>query len=148
MKQKRKDRREREREKTRTRIPSLPSLSQRFLSITRRRFLNPKSTSKRRSRSETLTLQSPIDLISTVNLCHVDLILRKSRSHADRGSLTLKTTRVLNPRSDPNRRSILGPQWTSTHETTIHWMTVITRLWMNLNRVNMWFHPGNQFGRK
>jgi len=105
MKQKRKDQRESEREKTRTRIHSLPCLSHSFLSITRRRFLNPKSTSNRRSKPETLTLQSPIDLISTVNLCHVDLILRKSRSHTDRGSLTLETTSLLNPRSDPNRRS-------------------------------------------
>jgi hypothetical protein len=113
-----------------SRIPSLPCLSQSFLSITRRRFLNPKSTSNRRSSSETLTLQSPIDLISTVNLCHVDQIVRKSRSHADRGSLTQETTSLLNPRSDPNRRSILGPQRTSTHEPTIHWMPIITRLWM------------------
>jgi hypothetical protein len=147
MKQKRNDRRESERERTQERASTL-CLSQSFLSITRRRFLNPKSTSNRRSKPETLTLQSPIDLISTVNLCHVDLILRKSRSHADRGSLTLETTSLLNPRSDPNRRCILGPQRTSTHEPTIHWMTVITRLWMNLNRVNMWFHLGNQFCMK
>jgi hypothetical protein len=35
---------------------------------------------------------------------------------------------------------IIGPQWTSTHQCTIHWMPVITQLWMNLNWVNIWFH--------
>ncbi len=33
------------------------------------------------------------------------------------------------------------PQWTSTHKHTIHWMPVITQLWMNLNWVSIWFHP-------
>jgi len=43
----------------------------------------------------------------------------------------------------------LWPQWTSTHQHTIHWMPIITQLWMNLiNRVNIWFHLGNQFCRK
>jgi hypothetical protein len=32
------------------------------------------------------------------------------------------------------------PQWTSTHQGTIHWMPVITQLWMNLNWVSTWFH--------
>ncbi len=36
-----------------------------------------------------------------------------------------------------------GPQWTSTHQHIIHWMPVITRLWMNLNWVSIWFHFGN-----
>jgi hypothetical protein len=31
-------------------------------------------------------------------------------------------------------------QWTSTHQCIIHWMSIITQLWMNLNRVNIWFH--------
>jgi hypothetical protein len=31
---------------------------------------------------------------------------------------------------------------------TIHWMPIITQLWMNLNWVNMWFNLGNQFCRK
>jgi len=42
----------------------------------------------------------------------------------------------------------IGPQWTSTHQCTIHWMPVTTRFWMNLTRVNIWFHLGNQFYRK
>jgi hypothetical protein len=33
--------------------------------------------------------------------------------------------------------------WTSTHQHIIHWMPVITRLWMNLNWVSIWFHFGN-----
>jgi hypothetical protein len=37
-----------------------------------------------------------------------------------------------------------GPQWTSTHQRTIHRMPVITQLLMNLNRVNIQFHLGNQ----
>ncbi len=40
------------------------------------------------------------------------------------------------------------PQWTSTHQCTIHWMPVTTHLWMNFNRVNTWFHLGNQFCKK
>jgi hypothetical protein len=40
---------------------------------------------------------------------------------------------------------ITWPQWTSTHQRTIHWMPIITQLWMNLNWVNIWFHLGNQF---
>jgi hypothetical protein len=39
-------------------------------------------------------------------------------------------------------------QWTSTHQHTIHWMPVITQLWMNFNWVNIWFHLGNQFCKK
>jgi hypothetical protein len=34
------------------------------------------------------------------------------------------------------------------HQCTIHWMPVITQLWMNLNLVNILFHRGNQFCRK
>jgi hypothetical protein len=40
------------------------------------------------------------------------------------------------------------PQWTSTHQCTIHWMLVIMQVWMNLNWVNIWFHLGNQFCKK
>ncbi len=41
------------------------------------------------------------------------------------------------------------PQWTSTHQQrTIHWMPVITQLWMNVNWVNIWFNLGNQFCKK
>ncbi len=39
--------------------------------------------------------------------------------------------------------SFWQPQWTSTHQRTIHWMLVITQLWMNLNWVNIWFHLAN-----
>ncbi len=31
---------------------------------------------------------------------------------------------------------------------TIHWMTIITHVWMNLNWVNIWFHLRNQFCKK
>jgi hypothetical protein len=41
-----------------------------------------------------------------------------------------------------------GPQWTSTHQCTIHWMLVIIQLWMNINWVNIWFHLGNPFCKK
>jgi hypothetical protein len=41
-----------------------------------------------------------------------------------------------------------GPQWTSTHQCTIHGMPVITQLWMNVNWVNIWFNLGNQFCKK
>jgi hypothetical protein len=40
------------------------------------------------------------------------------------------------------------PQWTSSHQHTIHWMPVITQLWMNLNWVSIWFHFDNQFCNK
>ncbi len=40
------------------------------------------------------------------------------------------------------------PQWTSTHQCTIHLMPVITQLWMNLNWVNIGFCLSNQFCRK
>jgi hypothetical protein len=33
----------------------------------------------------------------------------------------------------------MPPEWTSTHQLTIHCMPVMTQLWMNLNRVNIWF---------
>jgi hypothetical protein len=36
-----------------------------------------------------------------------------------------------------------GHKWTSTHQHIIHWMPVITWLWMNLNWVSIWFHFGN-----
>jgi hypothetical protein len=38
-----------------------------------------------------------------------------------------------------------GPQGTSTHQCIIHWMHIITQLWMNLNWVDIWF---NQFCKK
>jgi hypothetical protein len=41
--------------------------------------------------------------------------------------------------------SAAQPQWTSTHQCTIHWMPVITQSWMNLNWVNILFHLGYQF---
>jgi hypothetical protein len=31
---------------------------------------------------------------------------------------------------------------------TIHWMSVITQFWMNLNWVNIWLHLGDQFCKK
>jgi hypothetical protein len=34
------------------------------------------------------------------------------------------------------------------HHCTIHWMRIVTQLWMNLNWVNIWFHLGNQFRNK
>jgi hypothetical protein len=40
------------------------------------------------------------------------------------------------------------PQWISTHQCTIHWMPLTTHLWMNFNRVNIWFHLGNQYCKK
>jgi hypothetical protein len=43
---------------------------------------------------------------------------------------------------------LCGPLWTSTHQCTIHWMPVLTHLWMNLNWVSIWFHRGNQFHKK
>jgi len=36
----------------------------------------------------------------------------------------------------------------SGHSGTIHWMPVSTQLWMNLNRVVIWFQLGNQFCKK
>jgi hypothetical protein len=42
----------------------------------------------------------------------------------------------------------MRPQWTSTNQPTIYWMPLITQLWMDLNWVNIWFHPGGQFCRK
>ncbi len=44
--------------------------------------------------------------------------------------------------------SYLGATVNQDHQHTNHWMLVITQLWMNLNRVNTWFHLGNQFCRK
>jgi hypothetical protein len=41
-----------------------------------------------------------------------------------------------------------GHKWTSTHQCTIHWMPVMTQLWMILNRVTTQFHPGNPFCKK
>jgi len=38
--------------------------------------------------------------------------------------------------------------WTSTHQCTIHWMPLITQLWMNLKWVGIWFHLGNQLCKK
>jgi hypothetical protein len=43
------------------------------------------------------------------------------------------------------RRHRILPEWTSTHQRTIHWMPTMTQLWMNLNRVNIWIHVHNQF---
>ncbi len=40
------------------------------------------------------------------------------------------------------------PHWTSNHQRIIHWMPVVTQLWMNLNWVNSWFHLDNQLCRK
>jgi len=48
----------------------------------------------------------------------------------------------------PSKRGFWGPQWTSTHQHTIHWMPIIAHLWMNLNWVNLWFALGDQFCRK
>jgi hypothetical protein len=39
-------------------------------------------------------------------------------------------------------------QWATVNQRTIHWMPIITQLWMNLNRVNIWFNLGNQFCKK
>jgi len=36
-----------------------------------------------------------------------------------------------------------------THQCTIHWMAVISQLWMNfINWVHIWFNLGNQFCKK
>jgi hypothetical protein len=35
-----------------------------------------------------------------------------------------------------------GRLWAKVNQHSIHWMPVITQLWMNLNRVNIWFHLG------
>jgi hypothetical protein len=47
-----------------------------------------------------------------------------------------------------SRLGLMGTQWTSTHRHIIHWMLIITQLWMNLNWVHIWFQVGNQFCRK
>ncbi len=39
-----------------------------------------------------------------------------------------------------------GPQWTSTHQRTIHWMPLITQLWINW--VSIWVYLGNQLWKK
>jgi hypothetical protein len=44
--------------------------------------------------------------------------------------------------------TVSGPACTRTHEHTIHWIPVMTQLWMNLNRVNIWFDLGNLFCKK
>jgi len=40
------------------------------------------------------------------------------------------------------------PEWTGNHQRTIHWMVIMTQLWMNLNWVNIWFHLGNPSCKK
>jgi hypothetical protein len=60
--------------------------------------------------------------------------------------------------AEPQKRQLLtGTQMVITSKTqegtnvnqpTIHWMPVITQLWMNLNRVTIYFHLGNQFYKK
>ncbi len=37
---------------------------------------------------------------------------------------------------------------TIVNQRTICWISIIIQLWMNLNRVNIWFQLGNQFQRK
>jgi hypothetical protein len=41
-----------------------------------------------------------------------------------------------------------GPEWTSTHQLTIHWMPIMTQLWMNLNQIIIWFCLANPFYKK
>ncbi len=45
-------------------------------------------------------------------------------------------------------RALGGPQWTRTHQCTIHWMPLMSQLWMNLNWVTTWSHLGNPFNKK
>jgi hypothetical protein len=40
------------------------------------------------------------------------------------------------------------PVWTSSHQSTIQWVPVITQLWMNLTWLNLWFTLGNPICRK
>ncbi len=44
--------------------------------------------------------------------------------------------------------TVSGPACTRTHEHAIHWIPVMTQLWMNLNWVNIRFDLSNLFCKK
>jgi len=57
-------------------------------------------------------------------------------------TLTLKTCKMTTNRSQSEEiHSGLPSDRVNQH--TIHWMPLMTQLWMNINWVDIWFHSGN-----